>query len=442
MLSEFSRNQRNLTSFQCSDEQINKIWETGCNAISRAASFICQNEPNIINTCCLGDFYFQSCNLIAIFGDYHLAEVWLRNFAEAQFENGNIPAISFGENIYSQISHLFLFPTWLLFHYRTSANDVFLKKMSKHLDLIFELFDSLIDEKSGLFKDVGKRFKSACRINSYSEQENGVSTTINALYCRSLLSAGEIYRALDRPNDLFKCFKRAAAITKRINNHNWNEEQHLFATTDLDPDGCSDLFTNVIALYSGIAASSDFENIFKHFFNVDMPFSKNPEQSDLPYFNFLFTETMFALGQTQWTLEYLIDYWTRRIDDETGAWRILPDSKQIATTDFYRGHTVCPNVFLIREVAGIRVAEPGFTTIYFNPAINFVEWAKLIFPTAYGSLKVEWETLEDGSLNVTIDAKFPIKVLPELSSEVLENTTFVLGENVTLLDAGSMPDQE
>ena len=440
MLSEFSRNHNNQTSFKCSDKELNEIWRIGCNSTQRASSFICQNEPSILNTCCLADFYFQSCNLISVFGDYHLAEVWLRNFTEAQFENGNIPAISFGEKIYSQISHLFLFPTWLLFHYRASADDEFLRRSSQNLDLIFELFKSLTEEKTGLFKDVDKHFKFTCRLNTFSNQESGISTSINALYCRFLLSAGEIYRALERPKDLFKCFKQASILNKKINESNWNADKHLFASNDLDPENCYDLFTNFIAIYSGVAANSEFENIFEEFFNLEIPFARNPEQSDLPYFNFLFMETMFALGQTQWGLEYLKDYWMCRIDKESSAWRIRPDAKEIATTDFFRGNTACPNVFLLREVAGIRVAEPGFTAIYFNPAIDFVKWAKIVLPTAYGSIKVEWEFLDDGSLNVTIDAKFPVKVLPELSSEILKNTTFTLGKTVTLLDAESMPE--
>ena len=343
-LFEFSRIHQNQTIFKCSDEKLNEIWRIGHNSTQRTSSFICQNEPSILNTCCLGDFYFQSCNLITLFGDYHLAEIWMRYFTEAQFENGNIPAISFGEKFYSQISHLFLFPTWLLFHYRTSADLGFLRQAAQHLDLIFELFNSLTDEKTGLFVDVDKRFKSTCNLNVFSKQEGGISTTINSLYCRFLLSAGEIYRALERPRDLFKCFKQAAIINKKINEANWNIDKHLFASNDLDHDKCDDLFTNFIAIYSGIAPNSEFENIFEEFFRLEIPFARYPKQSDLPYFNFLFMETMFALGQTQWGLEYIKDYWTRRIDKESSAWRIKPDSKEIATTDFYRGNTVCPNI--------------------------------------------------------------------------------------------------
>jgi hypothetical protein len=441
ILSEFSRIHNNHTAFECSDEQFNEIWRVGCNAVQRAASFICQNEPSILNTCCLGDFYFQSCNLIAVFGDFHLSEVWLRNFGEAQYENGNIPAISFGEKVYSQISHLFLFPTWLLFHYRASADDAFLRKMAPHLDLIFELFKSLTDEKSGLFKDVEKHFKSSCRLDSFSDKEGGVNTAVNSLYCRFLLSAGEIYRALERPKDLFKCFKQAAIINKKLNSKNWNPDKHLFASSNLDKEDCHDLFANFIAVYSGVAPNSEFENIFEEFFNLDKPFAKDPEQSNLPYFNFLFTETMFALGQTQWTLEYMKDYWMRRIDQASSAWLVRPGAKEIATTDFFRGNTVSPNIFLLREVAGVRIAEPGYTTIYFNPAIDFVKWAKLLLPTVYGSIRIEWEKLEDNSLEVIIDAKFPIKVLPELASETLKQTTFNLGKNVTLLDFDTMPEE-
>ena len=93
-----------------------------------------------------------------------------------------------------------------------------------------------------------------------------------------------------------------------------------------------------------------------------------------------------------------------------------------------------PNIFLLREVVGIRIAEAGHTVIYFSPALNQVDWAEAIVPMARGRLKVKWEKLTDGSLDVTLDANIPVKILPEMTHSQLRNTTFRLGEKVTLLD--------
>ena len=105
-----------------------------------------------------------------------------------------------------------------------------------------------------------------------------------------------------------------------------------------------------------------------------------------------------------------------------------------APTKFSDGSCVSPNIFLLREVVGIRIAEAGHTVIYFSPALNQVDWAEAIVPMARGRLKVKWEKLTDGSLDVTLDANIPVKILPEMTHSQLRNTTFRLGEKVTLLD--------
>ena len=53
---------------------------------------------------------------------------------------------------------------------------------------------------------------------------------------------------------------------------------------------------------------------------------------------------------------------------------------------------------------------------------------------ARGRLKVKWEVLEDGVLDVTLDASFPVKILPEMSHKQLADTIFRLGEKITLLN--------
>ena len=60
-----------------------------------------------------------------------------------------------------------------------------------------------------------------------------------------------------------------------------------------------------------------------------------------------------------------------------------------------------------------------------------------MIPTIYGKLRVKWEILEDGSIDATIDAKFPLKVVPELPPELIAKSTFRLGESVILLDPAS-----
>ncbi|MFA7229991.1 MAG: alpha-L-rhamnosidase C-terminal domain-containing protein [Victivallaceae bacterium] len=436
---EMLRSQRNETSFRCSDEELNHIWNVGKKVLKRSSAFIYQDEPYADYSCYLFDSYISGINMISAYGDYFLSETRLRQFASTQFENGDIPALSFGKAFKSQINQMFFFPVWLNYQYKSSGNDALLTEMLPHLDMTFEFFESLLDDETGLLRDVNLHFDLKCVLNKSADRHEGISTELNSLYCRYLLSAGEIYRSAKRPETLAKCFRMASDIAQKIKIFNLAPDGKLFAkysehgvqAADKDP------LSNILALYSGVAPITSFESIFYEFFNFDKPFARFPELTDNPYFTFLFLETLFALDQCKWAIKYLKDYWGRRIDADAVAWKVSPGSEDVAITEFVNGNSIVPNVFLIREVAGVRVAEPGYSTIYFNPAVSVLDWAEVMIPTNYGKIKVRWEIVEDGSLDVTIDAKFPLKVLPEMTPEMIKNTTFRLGGNVSLLDPES-----
>jgi hypothetical protein len=436
---ELVRAQRNETLFRCSDDQLNMIWNVGTRTLKRAAAYLYQDEPRAAYACYLGDSYILSSNMIAAFGDYFMSQVRLRQFANAQFENGDIPALTFGKALCSQINHMFLFPVWLNYHYKTSGNEGILHEMLPHLDLAFEFFETLRDDETGLLSDLDEKFKLRCLLNQNEAKRSGVATDLNAMYCRFLLSAAEIYRVANRPETLAKCFRLASDVARALKELNWLPEEHSFAQYSIDsvPKNPDDAFCNFAALYSGVTAANEFENVFFRFFNFHEPFAIFPQQTDNPYFSFFFLETLFAMDQADWGLRYLKDYWGKRLNKETMAWKINPQNDNIAITDITPGSNVVPNAFLIREAAGIRVAEPGYSTIYFNPAVKVLKWAEVVIPTSYGKIKIKWELQDDDSLDVTIDTKFPLKVLPEMSPEMIKNTTFRLGENVSLLDPQS-----
>ncbi len=437
---ETVRAQRNETLFRCSDEDLNVIWETGKRSLRRSTACSFHHGQIPADSCYMTDAYIHACNMITVFGDYYLSETRLRQFAAVQFENGDIPALTFGKQLRLQLDHLFFFPVWLNYHYKASGNESLLHEMLPHLDLLFDFFQSLLDDEAGLLLDIDQKFNIGESLNRNVENRRGAITDINSMYCRFLLSSAETYRSANRPETLTKCFRLASEVAKNLKRNNWLAEAHLFAQGSVDgvPHGGPDAFTNFAALYSGVAPPQEFENIFYKFFDAETPFAKFPEQTSGGYFNYLFLETLFAMDQAEWGINYLKEYWLQRINLDVMAWKTVPDAVEIASTRFHGGNTIVPNVFIIREVAGVRVAEPGYSTIYFNPNVEILSWAEVVIPTNYGKIRVKWKTMDDGTLDVIIDAKFPLKVLPEMSVKQISTTTFRLGENVVLLD----PDSE
>ncbi len=420
--------------FRSSDELLNRFWETGRQTLRRSAAFVPLAETRSDFDCYMLDAYIDAVNMAAVFGDYDYATARLRQFIDAQLENGDIPALTYGRKHVSQIHHLFFFPIWIFYNYRFCANPVELERTLPSLDLLREYFEAMLDEETGLFVDVESRFGLHSRLSHGDFQEDEIPTYLNALFCRFLLSASEIYRAAGQPGAASRCISLAQKIAGQLMLLNFDEEKQLFGRWDFHSERKPDhnLFANFCAMFGGIYPLESFERFFYAFFNFDPPFDKS-EESVHPYFHFLFLEMMFAIGQRDWAFRYFREYWAQRICDDCSAWQVSPENPEPAPTKFSDGSCVSPNIFLLREVVGVRIAEAGHSVIYFNPAFNLVEWVEAVLPMARGRLKVQWRKLPDGGLTVTLDSNVPVKIMPEMSAEQLRNTEFQLGEKVTLL---------
>ncbi len=438
---ELVRQSLRETKFNCSDELINRLWDTGLRTLRRSSAFVPQRESQAEYDVYLLDAYIDAVNMVAVFGDHAYASARLRQFIDAQFENGDIPALTFGNRQRSQAHHLFVLPVWMLYNFKTSGNRNELTELLPNLELLNDFFDSLINENIGLIDDIDHRFSLRSRLSFGNFGNGSVPTYINSLYCRFLLSKAEIHRLLNNPTAADKCTAKAKTIAGRLRELNFDPRDRLFVrkteagrSYEFNLDRDHNLFANFSALLGGVMDLSDFDHFFFSFFRYDAPFNRSDEAKS-PYFHFFFLETMFALGQGVWTCRYFRDYWTKRLCPESGSWLTWQGTADPAPVRYYDGNVVSPNVFIIRELAGVRLADSGHSSIYFNPALSQLEWADLLFPTAFGQIHVRWQQNPDKTIDVLIDANYPIKVLPEMSPEQLKNTAFELSENVTLLQA-------
>jgi hypothetical protein len=439
VFNEIVRPQKFETQFTCSDDVLNDIWQVGQEVMRRNVNQTYRFAHSEDESMYMLDSYGLSANMICAFGDYHFSELMLRVFARIQFENGNIPAMSSSGRCKTQINHMAFFPMWLAYHYRTSGNEQLVRELLPTLDMAVQFFESLVDDKVGMIVDIDKKFRIHCEINDNVEDYSGCSTDVNSLYCRFLLSAAEIYRIAGQEDKADKCMEVANRIVRLLHACCWVPSEKVFCDSFCEGHeeiSCNS-FTNMLALFAGVKSPDEYLDYLNYFFINDPPSSGYPEQTKSSYFNFLFTYTMFALRQTDWTLRYLKDYWASRIDYNAKAWKEAPDSDNLSEMTMSKGNMIGPNIFLVREAAGVRAAEPGFTAIYFNPPFRSLKWANLSLQTVNGKLLVKWQVEADGSLDVTINANFPLKVLSEFSSEVMEKTTFRISENITLLDPES-----
>ena len=95
---------------------------------------------------------------------------------------------------------------------------------------------------------------------------------------------------------------------------------------------------------------------------------------------------------------------------------------------------------MVREIAGIRAADPAHSAVYFSPALTLTDFVDMTLPTSSGIIRLHWEKVADGGLKILIESTYPQRLLPELTPEQLAATEFTLSENVTLLQREPEPE--
>ena len=431
-------NFENYGRFESSDTAFNRIWRTGQRTLSATVQEIFIDSPSRDETQYIADSMIQSWATYHVFGDFGLAAKSLEEFAHCQFETGEMPA-GCPSSFYINIpDYALLWPVWLQQHYLHTGNRSLLERLLPHLERLMGYFAAVADPDSGLLTNL-QDHGGYCFLDHADIDREGTVTGLNALYSRALLSSASLLETSGKSPEAEALRTRAGRICAALRHRCWNAEKGLFAdgeTSGRKSETCS-LQTNVLAIYGGVPKSKDYGKIFDKLFSNEPPYYRNmPAQTNNPYFNYFILETAFALGRRRWACDFMRWYWSGMLDAGARTWWELFDPRgkpeDMFTGSHCHGYGTSPNGFLIREIAGIRPAKPGFTAVYFNPLTAGVNTMKATVPTPYGHIMVEWELKDDGQLEAVIDANYPLSVIPELEPDIAPSALIRVSDEVTV----------
>ena len=421
---ELARRDFSDPGFSCSDEFFNLMWRKGCNMLKRSTAMVAIRSARPRVNSFLFDAYMQSFNVACLTGNANYLTNRLNQCLEAQLENGAIPALLGGRRSGHQLPHLLFMPAWINEAYRYTADRKLLAKWVEKLDLVREFYESLLDEEYYLLRTPENWDRSIGRISSIDfSNPTGYYTCLSALFCRFMINAAETYAYAGFDEHQQHCIRLAEAVTRSLQNYCYLPDKHLFTTMAVE-DGVEspacDAFSNFCVLYAGAMPQDDYEHALNYFLNPEPPFDKMGEINSA-YFHVLLTNSLFSVGLREFVFAYTHYRWTKCLEHGDDA----------ATADGTR--IIAPNLFLQKNILGVRMGDSGQSTVFFKPAYDLVKKASGVIPFPCGSLRVEWEKHDDGHLSVLLDASVPLKIVPELTMERLADTEFQLSEHITLL---------
>lgn len=407
------------SEFSSSDEICNAVWKKSVASLRH-----CVNQ-NIIDDPCgrrcqaLPEAYIYSRTLNYLFGGQEITERALREFSEAQLENGMIMKIV-PSGVYSfSPDTALLWILWLENLWKHTGNTKMLESQIPCLDRLLQFF-RMIPPAGDVLLPSGRTGHCAFLNENCSMTENGIFIPLNALYYRALTAAARIYGALNQdPQE--QCLQTAERLAAEIRHYALNEETGFYSDYyDGTPSAESSFRTNIMVLNSGLVSDiSEAKALLEKCCSAETAI----QEIASPFFSFVL-ETICSLGRLDLAFEIIrTGYEYNRERMELYEHGYNPHTFNIVAGDF-----------LIREVLGVRSSAPGFAQIYFNPACSYLQSAKCKLPAAKGKISVDWK-VDQRTVIAKIDSSSTLDVLPLIPAKF--GAEFELGNHVNLLDPNS-----
>lgn len=432
---------RNASSFTCSDELYNQIWEVGVNTLESTHDNIFLNSGCSTEGQLMADAMIQSLASIFVFGSYDYSERALREFAAAQYETGEIPAIAPSDYTVRLFDFGLLYPAWLHKHVLHSGNLKLLDDLIPHLQGLLSFYKSITTEDGLLLGNLEPPYDLPVLIDySDSCDRKGVSTALNALYYNFLVKCEWLFERAGLHDEAQACLKHAASLVKAIRTLTWDSSEGLFADAWYDGKQIESysMQANILALYAGLPQEKYIDKMHEKLFLEYAPFQTRIEDefNENPYFKYFLLDMGFSSKNRDWAAEFMRYYWGKMIADGATTWwdRYCPDAEfgPENALSLCHGYGVCPNFFLITEITGIRPAEPGYSVVYFNPLLTAVEWCRAQISTPHGTIQVDWGFRESGELEILIDSNYELEVVPLLNPEIISDAIMHVSDEVVI----------
>lgn len=399
-------------SFSCSDELLNRIWETGRWTLQICAHDTWMDTPWREQTQYIaGDTRYDMRYAVYAFGsnikllnDYNLLS---GAFSQRHSRDGAIRSryptgYHLGPTTSTYIPDYQL--EWILMlreHYMYYHDTELIKQVYPNLKDLLSYFKSYVSDERGL---VGKvpGWVVLDHPDTYPMDVDGENTGINCLYYGALNSAAWMARNILGDHAQAEAWElQAQDALFSIQKYLWSEEN--MAYKDGFESSRITQQTQVYALKYGLVPEDLKPGVVSYVKSQD----RSCEQS----FSYWLLHTMFSEGEGQWALDYIRTYWGEQMKraDFNGAWHEMWDTWGTTSHSWCSG----PTALLPEKVLGVEALQPGWKQFSIKPDLCDLEWAQGVIPSVAGDISVKLKRIESGESDTGMQINL---VVPERST--------------------------
>lgn len=384
-------------AFECDDPRLNEIWRVGAYTVHLNMQEYLWDGIKRDRLVWIGDMHPEVSTINAVFG---FNDVVPRSLDLTR----DLTPVTDWMNGISSYSMW-----WVLIHedlWRHYGNRDYLEQQQPYLTPLLRRLANLVGP-DGKERIDGMRFLDW----PSSPNQQGVTAGLQALLVMTLESGARLMTTLRDPATAKVCADAAARARQVVP----------------DPNG-----SKSGAALLALAGLRDPHDIADSVLKVGGP------KGVSTFYGFYVLQALGRAGDTETALDFIRTYWGAMLDlGATTFWEDFnlewtnnaaridelpkPGQKDIHG-DFgaycYEGfrHSLChgwasgPTAWLSQNVLGVEPLEPGFRRVRVTPQLGNLRWAKGVYPTPHGPLRIHHERLPNGKVRSRIDAPPKVKV--------------------------------
>ncbi len=398
-------------TFECDDERLNQIWQTGARTVHLNMQEYLWDGIKRDRLVWMGDMHPEIMTISHVFGNNEVVPKSLELLKSVT----PLPNWMNGMYTYS-LWWIIVQRDWYHFH----GDEEYLSQQRDYLvGLLDILLTKRIDENG--YETSGGGFLDWPSNANQPAMQAGTQ----ALMMMAIKAGGELCSHLGEEAMAARCQERYAKmelVAPKIVERYFSQAEHPTAPG-----------SKQAAALMALAGIVDAEKANSEVLTVE------GRRGFSTFYGYYMLQAMAKAGDYEGAMQIIRDFWGAMLDmGATSFWEdfnidwlpnaapideLVPEGKKDIHGDFgaycYEGfrHSLChgwasgPTAWMIEHVLGVEVVEAGCKVVRITPHLGDLQWAKGSFPTPYGDIQISHSRKADGSIKTEIDAPRGVKIL-------------------------------
>ena len=388
-----------IAKFECSDPELNKMWDVSINTVRCCMHEIYVDCPYYEQQQYDMDSANEALFTYRFISDTRMQKKCITDLAHSQIPDGMIQA-NYPSTMVQVIPDFSLFFIFMIRDYMHYTGDMkFVRSLTGNIDRVLESFKSFEDER-GLFGTTPYwayvDWVPGWFVGIPDGGREEPLTISNLMYSAALNAAAEIAEATGKPGAASDYRARAEQINALVRKYCYDEEKGMYRNTPSRSDFSE--HTTLWAVLADAVKGDEARALMERTLEADVPrctFSMN-------YYMFRALEKSGCYDRA----DKVLDGWRHMLDMHCTTWCENPGQPRSEC----HGWSSAPAYEFSAMILGVKPASPGFDTVTVTPFTETLDWAKGEVPTPHGKIYVEWHK-KDGKFTLNVRLPEGVKLV-------------------------------